>query len=109
MSSHKTSAFPHAHHKHMEALQLCLTVCSSCAAMCLEEGRKETAKLCFDCADICSVTIQLHARDSVFNDALMKLCADACTRCGEACGKVQTEHCQQCSEVCKECAKSCKS
>lgn len=107
MAHQKTSAFPHAYHKHMELLQLCLTVCSSCAAMCLEEGRKETAKVCFDCADICALTIKMHSRDSEFNRALMELCSEVCQRCSQECGKVKVEHCQQCSEICKECAKAC--
>lgn len=107
MYKNSLSAFPHVQHKHMEMLQLCLTVCSSCAKMCLDDGRKETALLCLDCADICAVTIKLHSRDSKFNAHLMKLCAEICLRCAQACGKVDMDHCQQCSEICQACASAC--
>ena len=107
MSHPNTSAFPHVEHHHMEMLQLCLTVCSSCAKMCLDEGRKDSAALCLDCADICALTIQLHSRESEFSPALMQLCSQACLRCGQECGKVKVDHCQQCSEICNECARVC--
>lgn len=107
MLSQKYTAFPHLSDKHMELMLSCLTVCSSCAEMCLKEGRKETAKLCLDCADICGTTIKLHSRESEFNPKIMSLCADICKRCSEECSKVKMDHCQQCSELCAKCAEAC--
>jgi len=102
------TAFPHLQHDHMASLMQCYSACCSCEKMCIEEGHKETAKLCSDCADICALTIKMHSADSEFNSKIAELCAQICKRCADACGKVQADHCKQCSEICKECAEACK-
>lgn len=101
-------AFPHISHAHMQTLLKCYSICSSCARMCIEEGMKNTAVLCSDCADVCALAIKLHSNDSEFSEKIMRLCSDVCERCGNECAKNEMEHCQQCSEICKECAKACK-
>jgi hypothetical protein len=108
MLDQKYTAFPHMQHGHMEIMLMCLSICSSCAKMCIEEGNKETANLCTDCADVCALAIKLHSRDSEFNQSVMDLCAQVCARCSEECAKMKAEHCRQCSEICKKCALACK-
>ena len=107
LDTKKFSEFPHAQHEHMNLLLTCFTICSSCSKMCLEEGHKESAALCQDCADVCSLAIQLHSRDSEFSDAIMLLCAEVCRRCSEVCSQMKAKHCQQCSDICKQCALAC--
>ena len=107
MLAQKYSAFPHLKHDHLELMVTCLSICSACASMCINEGHKETAKLCIDCADVCSLAIKLHNRESEFNQKIMHLCAAVCKRCSEECSKMKVEHCQQCAQICKECARVC--
>lgn len=108
LKNEKLSEFPHVSHEHMKTLQKCFSVCSSCAKMCIEERRPETAILCSECADICALTIKWHSADSNFTKKISQLCAEICTKCSEACGKHESPHCQQCSEVCYECSAACK-
>ncbi len=102
------SAFPHAMHDHMLLLTQCMTICSSCAKMCIDKGHKPTAVLCGECADVCGLAIKAHSSDSEFNDEIMDLCTKVCTRCSEECKKQKVDHCQQCSEICQKCATACK-
>lgn len=102
------SEFPHTTHEHMEVMMLCYTVTAACAKMCMEEGHKESAKLCTDCTDICALTIKLHSGNSPFNSQMMKLCAEACDKCANACEKMASAHCKQCSQICRLCAKVCR-
>lgn len=102
------SEFPHLTHKHMELLLKCFSVCSSCAKKCMNEGMSETAVLCSDCADICSLAIKLHSGDSQFSEQTFALCAEACERCAQACKNGHTEHCHQCADICKKCAEGCR-
>lgn len=102
------SEFRHLGHDHMQKLMDCFAICSACAKMCVEEGHKETAKLCMDCADVCGLTIKLHSSDSVFNPQVTELCSTVCSRCADACAQMSAKHCQQCSQACRECVEACK-
>lgn len=108
IKNEKYSEFPHISHEHMETLLKCFSICSSCAKMCMEEDRSETATLCCECADICALTIKWHSADSVFTKQISNLCAEVCLNCAQACGRHESKHCQQCSLICQECAKACK-
>jgi hypothetical protein len=103
----KLSSFPHSQHGHMKTMLECYTVCSSCAKMCMNEGRKETAAICTDCADICGLAIKLHSGDSEFSKDFSALCSEVCKRCAEVCSQSDSKHCKECSEICRECAKCC--
>ncbi len=105
--NNKYTAFPHLGHVHMQMLMKCYSACCSCAKMCIEEGNTDTAILCSDCADICSLAIKLHSGNSEFNHQILQLCAEACERCAEACAQHDSDHCQQCSEICHKCAEAC--
>lgn len=105
--ANKYTAFPHLGHHHMQILLKCFSACSACSKMCIEEGMKETAKLCSDCADVCGLTIKLHSGDSEFSHQAFKFCAEVCERCAEECAQMDSDHCQQCSQICQECAEAC--
>lgn len=105
----KYSEFPHVTHDHMKIMMDCYSICAACARMCIDEGHKQTALLCSNCADVCALAIKLHSEDSEFNDKIMELCAYVCSRCASECGKMKgVKHCQQCAEICRECEKACK-
>lgn len=104
----RQSSFPHIYHQHMQTLLRCFSICSSCAKMCIEEGRSETAALCSDCADICALAIKLHSGDSEFSEQAFELCARACDRCAEECEEEDSEHCHECGEICRKCAEACR-
>lgn len=108
IKNEKYSEFPHIMHEHMEILQKCFSICSSCAKMCIKENNTETAILCSECADICALTIKWHSANSAFTKKISELCAEICKSCAEACARHDSKHCQQCSEICYECAKTCK-
>ncbi|MDP1835395.1 MAG: four-helix bundle copper-binding protein [Chlamydiales bacterium] len=99
--------FPHISHEHLQIMMKCMSICASCAKMCINEGHKKTAVLCNECADVCALAIKLHSGDSEFNPDIMNLCSKVCARCAEECGEMDAEHCQQCSQICQECSESC--
>lgn len=104
----KYSEFPHLSHEHMHVLLKCYSICSSCAKMCIEENRAETAIACSECADICALTIKWHSANSAFTKRISELCSEVCLNCAELCKNHDTKHCQQCSQICYECAKACR-
>lgn len=107
MKEKQYSEFPHLSHQHMEILLRCFSACSACAKMCIEEGNRDTAILCNECADVCALTIKWHSADSSFTSKISEVCSEVCEQCSKACGSHHSEHCQQCSEICQECAKAC--
>lgn len=107
-SKSKFSSFPHVSHEHMDLLMKCFSICSACSKMCIKEKHIESAILCADCADVCSLTIKLHSSDSEFNKQMSDLCSAVCARCAEECAKHSAKHCQECSEICRACATACK-
>lgn len=94
--------------KHIIKLAECISVCSSCAKRCLQEGNIQASTLCSDCADVCTLAIKFHSRNSEFADEILNLASKICKRCSEECGKLKTEHAQHCSKVCRECTECCK-
>jgi hypothetical protein len=103
----KYSEFPQLYHDHMNLLLQCFVICSSCAKRCLEEGNCETAASCYDCADICALTIKVHSGDSKYCDSIFKVCADTCVSCADTCAEQDSEYCKQCSDICYKCAEAC--
>lgn len=91
----------------MQILLNCMGACSACSKLCIEEGHKKTAILCEECSDICSLTAKLVAKNSEFADHMLEICARACKKCADACGKMDAPHCQECAETCWECAEAC--
>ncbi len=99
--------------KLVQALAKCIEACGICATSCLNEDDVAKMKECIatdlDCADVCSVTLQLLSRKSKHLDAQLTTCITICERCEETCRAHDMEHCQQCAEACKACKEACES
>lgn len=108
------------HHKaHFEA---CAKVCAECQVECeknfhhcfklVEAGKKEHAKamhLSVDCAEFCTVSAKLTARQSPLAGAACEACAKACDACASECDKFpDMPEMKACAAKCRECAKSCR-
>ena len=76
------------------------------------DGKKEhllTMRTCQDCADLCSVTARLLARQGPLSDTSVLACAQACKRCGDECAKhTHDPLMKQCAEECRKCEKACR-
>ncbi len=96
----------------IEACHGCVVACEHCATACLHESDTKAMALCIeldrDCADICSLAVQLMSRGSAFASKFCKLCAEVCQACGDECAKHKVEHCQQCATACHKCADECR-
>lgn len=96
----------------IDRLAICQAKCNYCLNACLHEEDVKMMTKCIkldkDCAEICSLTLSLFASDSDFKNDIVKLCIDACEKCGEECGKHDYEHCQHCAEACRKCAAALK-
>lgn len=102
----------------IEACFECAATCTSCADACLAEEMVADLRLCIrtdlDCADVCSATGHIVARQTEPNTALLRAqleaCATACKVCGDECEKHagMHEHCRVCAEACRRCETSCR-
>jgi len=96
------------------ALYKCSLACNFCAASCLEEDDVKTMKDCIkldmDCAQICTLTAALLARESEHGKHLLKECAEICGLCATECEKHGAEmvHCAACAAACRTCETVCK-
>jgi hypothetical protein len=99
----------------IEACFDCAQACTACADACLGEQEKERLGRCIrlnvDCADVCAMTGKIVSRQTASEPALiraaLKFCAQACTLCGDECGKHTMEHCRICAEACRRCEAAC--
>lgn len=103
----------------IDILLLCSTTCSQCADACLAEpGLSHELARCIamdlDCADICSVTARVVARQSEhpghLTRAQLEACAVACTSCADECDhhRPHLAHCRICAETCRRCEAACR-
>ena len=96
----------------LQKLTDCIAACENCADACLEEDDVKAMVSCIktdrDCAEICTTTYRLVARNSDNARAMLKLCADICRKCAEECEQHDMQHCQDCAEACRACEKACK-
>lgn len=88
-----------------KALQECIISCLKTGKQCMDEGKKKTACLCAECAEICQLALKATCCQSEFQQQISDLCAEVCKRCSEECERDQS--CQECSQKCKECAECC--
>ena len=94
-------------------LYKCALASNYCAASCLDEEdvkmMKDCIRLDMDCAQICSLTAALLARDSEHGEHLLKECAEVCGLCAAECEKHadKMEHCKECAAACMECEAIC--
>ncbi|SMO95175.1 four-helix bundle copper-binding protein [Melghirimyces algeriensis] len=93
-------------------IQHCTTVCDGMVTMvaCMPDvaQRRMQLRLLRDCADICSLTAQMLARNSPFSRQMALLCAQVCEACGRECMKFPDPHSQHCARVCLHCADACR-
>lgn len=106
-NKNKYPNFPESGSQEMQAMMLCMSISASCSKKCLEEGHKNTAILCAECADICALAARWHSCQSEFSSQMMNLCAEVCYKCGIECQKMEEKHCQECAQVCLMCAEVC--
>ena len=99
--------------KLIESLQHCISACHHCAASCLEEDNVQSMAGCIaldlDCADTCSLTLKLLARNSEKNIARMvEICKETCMACADECERHDHDHCRECAKACRRCEDHCR-
>jgi hypothetical protein len=96
----------------IESLQHCITACKYCASSCLEEENVQSITKCIktdlDCANICSITLDLLIGNSVNAVKAIELCKDICADCAAECEKHDHDHCQRCADACRRCEEHCR-
>lgn len=96
----------------IESLQNCITACNYCASSCLDEDNVASMTDCikkdWDCASICSMTLDLLLNDSDHTIKAVELCKDICAECAEECEKHDHDHCQECADACRRCEEHCR-
>jgi Domain of Unknown Function (DUF326) len=106
------SMAPQHYQSCIKACQECVIACESCATACLNNADVKAMILCIqldrDCADMCSLTSQLMARDSLHAAKACALCATICQACADECAEHKMDHCQHCAATCQKCADECK-
>ena len=95
----------------------CAQTCIACADACLGEDAVRDLVQCIraslDCADLCEAAACIATRRSGSNPtviaAVLRACAEACARCGEACERHagSIEHCRICAAKCGQCESAC--
>ena len=98
--------------KIIASLQHCADACTRCSVACLDEKDVKMMVACIrldlDCAAICETSASFAARDSVYMEHILKVCAEICNACAAECEKhAHLEHCRKCAESCRKCAKDC--
>lgn len=102
----------------LNALSLCVQICTSCADACLDEGDHVTKlRRCIrtdlDCADVCAVTARLLTRQTETPNELihaqLHACVLACQLCADECELHASmhDHCRICAETCRHCQERC--
>jgi hypothetical protein len=106
----------HTSEKMKRCIQLCQDCHATCAQMidhCLRLGGRYAAAdhllLLMDCAQMCTTTADIMARESSFHDRTCGLCSELCRLCAESCEQVAGDEqmVKQCAELCRRCAGSC--
>jgi hypothetical protein len=92
--------------------------CLVCADACLAEPTTGELigciRLDLDCADICTTTGRLlarqHALDPALAQAMLQTCVAACRLCADECGSHAShhDHCARCADACRACEEACR-
>ena len=95
----------------------CAETCTLCADACLSEpdvaSLVKSIRLNLDCADVCTATGRVVARQTEYDAnvtrSLLVACAQACRSCGDECQRHADhhEHCRICAESCRRCEQAC--
>jgi hypothetical protein len=102
----------------LDLLAACEQTCTACADACLGETEHLTAlRHCIstnlDCADVCTATARVLARQTEPPNALIETqlhaCVLACQLCADECRKHARmhQHCRICAETCRQCQERC--
>jgi hypothetical protein len=102
-------------HAASEALFACIEACTVCADACLAEPHVDKLRRCLrgtlDCADICSATLRLVARQTDTIGEMVRqqvhACLVACQLCAEECETHEHAHCRMCAQACRRCQEAC--
>jgi hypothetical protein len=96
---------------------VCALTCTSCADACLAEERVDELRRCIrlnlDCADVCTATGRVLARQTSpeprLVQSMLDTCAQFCRACAEECERHvdHHEHCRLCAEACRQCEQAC--
>ena len=100
------------------ALANCANACTACADACLGEADdldrlRRCIRTDLDCADVCTATVRLLARQTDTPNELvhaqLHACVLACRTCAEECAAhARThEHCRLCGDACRHCQQTC--
>ena len=94
----------------------CAQTCTACADACLAEPDVQAVVHCIrlnlDCADVCTTTGRVLARqtepDLAVVRAQLQACVVACRACGAECRThAHHQHCQVCADACRRCEQAC--
>lgn len=89
----------------------CIHTCQDCIASCLKEDdvkmMTECIRLDGECAEVCSMTLNMVHKDARFMKEALMLCKKVCMACSEECEKHPFDHCQECNKACLACAEAC--
>ncbi len=102
----------------IDACADCAQSCTQCADDCLAEvdvaELTKCIRLNLDCADICSTTGRVLARQTAPDwgavASMLRTCDEACQACGDECEThaARMEHCRVCASECLRCAEACR-
>lgn len=116
------SIHPQSHSKSvtacLDACVACEIACVTCVDACLSDAQVTQLTKCIrldlDCADVCSATARVLARQGQANSEIQRLqlqaCERACAACAQECEKhaAMHEHCRTCAEACRKCEEACR-
>ncbi len=105
--SAKYSCFPELSHENLRSIADCISACETCSKLCIQEGHKNTAIICSECAAVCTLAYKFHSCQSEFSQQVMELCEEVCRRCAEECSRMLAKHCKECAEICQKCVAAC--
>jgi hypothetical protein len=97
----------------IRACQECHDVCLTTINHCLHVGGPHAAadhiQVLMDCVSSCAVSVDFMLRQSEFDEALCRVCADVCLRCAEDCEQMADDPMMKhCAEICRRCADACR-
>jgi hypothetical protein len=103
------------HENCVKACGECIRECEMCTRHCgdlVADGRKahlKTLRSCMDCAEICTTTGRVVARQGPMASLFMQACAKACDDCGGECeSQPADEMMKRCAKACRVCAAACR-
>lgn len=108
-----------------ELLTACLDALNECVDACAADSEDDLGepgvaemvyciRLCLNCSDVCSATVGVLRRQSVYDAKvsvpLLDACVAICRTCGDECERhaQMHRHCLVCGEVCRRCEQVCR-